>query len=167
MGEVGWSVGAEIGLLGPCGQGFSLPPAARNVLLIAFADSPARLLGVAHAALARDAAVTLLCARQGYPLDWLAPEIEVRQSDDVTTLLPEALAWADAVYVEPGNADQLDALMGSAAALPWRAAQTQVLLTPPMPCGVGACGACALSTPRGWKLACADGPVFQLSDLAS
>jgi NAD(P)H-flavin reductase len=35
-----------------------------------------------------------------------------------------------------------------------------------MPCGgVADCGACAVETRLGWKLACEDGPVFDLIDL--
>jgi dihydroorotate dehydrogenase electron transfer subunit len=45
-------------------------------------------------------------------------------------------------------------------------AQVSVLLTPPMPCGTGACQACAVQTRRGWKLACREGPLFPLAELS-
>jgi len=36
----------------------------------------------------------------------------------------------------------------------------------PMPCGgLGDCGLCAVDLKRGWKLACKDGPVFDLNEL--
>jgi dihydroorotate dehydrogenase electron transfer subunit len=38
----------------------------------------------------------------------------------------------------------------------------EALVVPPMPCGVGACQGCAVSTHRAPKLACTDGPVFDL-----
>jgi hypothetical protein len=42
----------------------------------------------------------------------------------------------------------------------------QVLITTPMPCaGLAKCGACAIASRRGWKLACEDGPVFDLNHL--
>jgi dihydroorotate dehydrogenase electron transfer subunit len=42
----------------------------------------------------------------------------------------------------------------------------QVLLTDvPFACGVGACMSCAVEGERGLRLACIDGPVFDLKDL--
>ena len=38
----------------------------------------------------------------------------------------------------------------------------QALVTPPMACGVGACQGCAVEMRRGIRLACTDGPVFDL-----
>ena len=44
--------------------------------------------------------------------------------------------------------------------------EAQVLVLVPMPCGgMGECGVCAVKIQRGWKLACKDGPVFDLEDL--
>jgi dihydroorotate dehydrogenase electron transfer subunit len=35
-----------------------------------------------------------------------------------------------------------------------------------MPCGgLGDCGVCALTSGRAWKLACQDGPVFDIHEL--
>jgi hypothetical protein len=31
---------------------------------------------------------------------------------------------------------------------------------------MGKCGVCAVKVKRGWKMACVDGPVFDLKDLA-
>ena len=41
----------------------------------------------------------------------------------------------------------------------------QALVAPPMACGVGACQGCGVDTAHGMKLACADGPVFDLLEL--
>ncbi|MEK6573063.1 MAG: 2Fe-2S iron-sulfur cluster-binding protein [Chloroflexota bacterium] len=41
----------------------------------------------------------------------------------------------------------------------------RALVTCPMPCGTGACGACAVKTIHGWKMACVDGPFFSLTEL--
>ena len=44
--------------------------------------------------------------------------------------------------------------------------QCQALVSTPMPCGTLAdCGVCALLVRKTWKLACKDGPVFNLNDL--
>ena len=45
--------------------------------------------------------------------------------------------------------------------------EAQALVRTPMPCGALAdCGVCTVRTSRGPKLACKDGPVFDLSLLA-
>jgi len=41
----------------------------------------------------------------------------------------------------------------------------QALLMPLIPCGVGACRACAVPTHRGYRLACTEGPFFDLLEL--
>ena len=41
----------------------------------------------------------------------------------------------------------------------------QALVVPPMACGVGACQGCAVQVERGVRLACTDGPVFDLLEL--
>jgi dihydroorotate dehydrogenase electron transfer subunit len=38
----------------------------------------------------------------------------------------------------------------------------QALLTPPMPCGVGACRACWVEVGTSRRLACVHGPVFEM-----
>jgi dihydroorotate dehydrogenase electron transfer subunit len=45
------------------------------------------------------------------------------------------------------------------------AAFAQVIVAPPMACGSGACMGCAVETARGIRLACVDGPVFDLAEL--
>jgi NAD(P)H-flavin reductase len=41
----------------------------------------------------------------------------------------------------------------------------QALIVPPIVCGVGACQGCAVTVAGGFKLACTDGPVFDLLEL--
>jgi hypothetical protein len=44
--------------------------------------------------------------------------------------------------------------------------EAQALVITPMPCGgIAECGVCAVTARRGWKLACKDGPVFDLTEL--
>jgi hypothetical protein len=46
-----------------------------------------------------------------------------------------------------------------------RAGDAQVLVVTPAPCGgLAECGVCAVTTRRGWKMACKDGPVFSLNE---
>jgi hypothetical protein len=81
--------------------------------------------------------------------------------------LPQALAWADFLALDlplpslPSLRGRLN-LQGSRR-LPCPA---QALLDLPMPCGGAAdCGVCAVHTRTGWKLACREGPVFNLEEL--
>jgi dihydroorotate dehydrogenase electron transfer subunit len=78
----------------------------------------------------------------------------------------EALAWADylALDVPPDGLDRLRDRLGLDPTSDL-AASAQVLISMAMPCGWGACGACAVKARRGWKLACKDGPVFDLNVL--
>ena len=80
--------------------------------------------------------------------------------------LPEALAWADflALDVPLGRLADLPRVLGTAGRLSCAA---QALVDAPFPCGgIADCGVCAVRTRRGWRLACKDGPVFDLAELA-
>jgi hypothetical protein len=89
----------------------------------------------------------------------LPHEIEVQP----LAALEETCAWADyaAIDVDRGSLPALRDLLGHR-----RGMQGQALVHTPMPCGALAeCGVCAVTFRRGWKLACKDGPVFDLSEL--
>jgi dihydroorotate dehydrogenase electron transfer subunit len=81
--------------------------------------------------------------------------------------LVEALDWPDFLVVDlpieklPELKNMLGLSEGSRLTCP-----AQALVTTSMPCtGLAQCGACAVPTRRGWKLACEDGPVFDLHQL--
>jgi hypothetical protein len=81
--------------------------------------------------------------------------------------LAEALEWPDFMVFDLPFArlPELRQVVGlqDGAGLPCPA---QVLVTTPIPCAqLADCGACAVPTRRGWKLACKDGPVFSLNQL--
>jgi dihydroorotate dehydrogenase electron transfer subunit len=73
-----------------------------------------------------------------------------------------AVEWADALVLAGPRAW----LRGVAAAHPRLGARgfAQAAAWTPLPCGTGLCGACAFETRRGWRLACKDGPFFQLGE---
>jgi len=81
--------------------------------------------------------------------------------------IEEVCAWADFVALEAA-VDDLDRILNRMTLMkqPHLWEKTQVLIRTPMPCGaLAACGACAVQTRKGWKMACKDGPVFNLGDL--
>lgn len=153
-----WTPGTQLHLRGPLGRGFSLPLTARRVALLAWDDSPARLLALLPAALKQDAAVTLVC--QTAPRD-LPPEIEVQPLQ----ALAETLAWADFLAVDAGR-ESLPGLRSKLGERNQPSAEIQVLVRTQMPCGALAeCGVCAVRIRGGWKMACKDGPVFDWREL--
>jgi NAD(P)H-flavin reductase len=113
-------------------------------------------------ALEQDATVTLFCDPQP------SPDI-LRRIPSVVEIAPLAsladnLSWPDylAVDLHRESLPQLDQLLPEGS-LPFEA---QALVHTPMPChGVGECGVCAVETQHGTKLACADGPVFDLEEV--
>jgi hypothetical protein len=160
-----WQPGDRLRLRGPLGRGFSFPPTARRLALACLADDPACLLPLAAAGLASSRAVSLFTRTPlsdadlpPYPL-----ALEVLPLAD----LAASLAWADYLaIVVPLR--QVDGLRGQLGLAPDRAPGpiTQVYLDTAFPCGgLADCGACAVRTRRGWKMACHDGPVFDFSEL--
>ena len=76
------------------------------------------------------------------------------------------MRWADCVCIagDPATYPALaEAVRETRLGPPPRFAQA--LVAPPVACGVGACRGCAVPVERGFKLACTDGPVFDLLDL--
>ncbi len=155
-----WSPGASLALTRPLGRGFNPPSSARRLALAALGDTPARLMPLAEAALTQDSAVALFTDAELPPLP---ASIEAYP----LAALPEAIPWADFVALDlpiealPTLAKRLG--LADRQALPCPA---QALVVTPMPCaGYACCGACAVPSPRLWKMACQDGPVFALNEL--
>jgi hypothetical protein len=155
-----WSAGANLGLRGPLGKGFNMPPTTRRLALASLDDPPHRLLILAHQALAQGAAVVMYArsAIRGLPED-----VEVLPPD----LLPEAANWADFLALD-ARITSLGGLRERLGLKPYQqpACTMQVLVIADMPCsGLAECGVCAVPTRAGWALACEDGPVFDFNQL--
>ncbi|MBI2332420.1 MAG: hypothetical protein HYU84_09735 [Chloroflexi bacterium] len=155
-----WRPGESLTLRGPIGHGFTLPPAARKIVLVAFDESPARLLGLISLALKQKAEVVLVSNLQ---TDDLPEVVEVQPLKG----LIGALQWADyaAMDVSRENLNQLRERLAGKDQITAKI-EAQVLIRAPMPCGALAdCGVCALTFHHDWKMVCKDGPVFELKDL--
>lgn len=155
-----WKPGVDLHLRGPLGHGFVLPLSARRVGLVALDVSPARLRGLIRLALKQGAAVVLVCDST---IDALPDEVEVQP----LSALSEIAVWADylAFDVRRENRDQLRGSLDKGFQLSAGKA-AQVLVHAPVPCGGFAdCGICAVTMKSGWKMACKDGPVFDLREL--
>jgi dihydroorotate dehydrogenase electron transfer subunit len=152
-----WQPGTRLLVRGPLGRGFSPP---RNVRRLALAATgvPGRLLPLA--AEAPQAETALFCDADASELPL---SIEQRRLED----LPTAIDWADflALQISADQVDDLGTLLKIRQSLRNNLA-AQVLVCTDMPCGgLAQCGACAISTNRGQRLACEDGPVFDLNEL--
>jgi dihydroorotate dehydrogenase electron transfer subunit len=147
--------GDTLDLVGPCGRGFSLPPRAAHLLVVS--GTLERLYSLAHLALERHFAVTLLLPPDA-PLPSLPLDVEIQRG----ALTADLAAWADLIAVDVSDpitfADEVRRLR-----LNPPPGFVQALVTPTMPCGVGACQACRVEIGHHRKRACVEGPVFHLS----
>lgn len=156
-----WRPGLSLSLRGPLGHGFSLPESTRCVSLVALGETAARLHPLLTIALGQGAAVVLV---SDLGLTDLPPEVEHQP----VAALPEVMKWSDYMALDlpweslPGVREKMG-VAGQAGAK----FEAQALIITPMPCGgMAECGVCAVNTRHGWKLACKDGPVFDLKELA-
>lgn len=156
-----WEPGSGLQLRGPLGRGFSPPGKLRRLALANLGESIARLQPLLQNALDQGAAVALYSdhAPAGLPSAVEANPLE---------MLQEALTWADylAVDLPSQEISSLSQLLGLEPATRSLPCPAQALVALAMPCGgLADCGACGVETRGGWKLACSDGPVFELIDL--
>jgi hypothetical protein len=153
-----WNYGDLLDLLGPLGKGFTPPLATSKWLLVSFQQPPVKLLPLIDLGLERGVSITLF-TNDAIPA--VPPQVEVNPD------LTDALRWADffAIDLLLDDFSKLRSLLeiNDLNNIPL---DGQVLLTTPIPCGFGACGACSVKGQHSWKLACREGPVFDLSDLA-
>ena len=155
-----WFPGISLALRGPLGHGFRLPGGVKRLALAALGETSERLMPVANQVLSAGGDVALFA---DLPLTPIPAALEFYP----LAALPEALLWADFLAVDlpleaiAGLGEKLGISPGASLPCPG-----QALALAPMPCGgAAACGACAVPVRRGWKLACEDGPVFDLADL--
>jgi len=155
-----WTPGTSLNMRGPMGCGFELPTSTRRLALAALGDTVARLLPLAALAAQNGCAIALFA-------DGLLPSLPTSYEAYPLSSLPESLVWADLLALDLPLQHLVDLRktlgIAAGALLPCPA---QVLIQAAMPCaGLAECGACAVPARRSYKLACKDGPVFDLKDL--
>ncbi len=172
--------GDGIDILGPLGNGFSIEPGAKNLLLVAGGMGIAPLVFLMQHASSQHQ-VTLIhganTAAQLYPFSIAMGKersklpslpngvqfIPVTEDGSMgkkgmaTDILPDSLDWADQVYA-CGPVDMYKAIALIAP-------KCQVSLEVRMGCGFGVCYSCTINTKKGLKQVCRDGPVFELDDI--
>lgn len=168
--------GETLDLLGPLGNGFSIEPASRNLLLVAGGIGIAPVAFLAQQALSEGKSVTLLLGAGTdaglYPRRLLPGGIEtIVATEDgssgtkgmITDILPDYVDWADQIYAcGPLVMYQTIATNNQQRRV---RKPVQISLEVRMGCGLGACYGCGIRTRRGMKQVCLDGPVFNLDEI--
>ena len=155
-----WRPGITLYLRGPLGRGFALPASARRVALAALGETFARLKPLMTASLEKDASIVLVSDLE---LTDIPPEVETQPF----SALAEIARWADyfALDVPREFLYEMREMLGSGRQVKVGCeGQALVLMSTPGG-GMGDCGVCAVKVKSGWKMACKDGPVFDLKDL--
>ena len=169
--------GAEMDLIGPLGTGWSVPEDADHALIVAGGLGAAPMGMLVESLAARGVATTVAVGAPnaerllaGALFEEHARRLEVATDDGsagargpVTTLVEGLIAddKPDVVYAcGPEVMQRIVAAQAAAAGVP-----CQVSLERLMACGVGACLSCVVSTTKGLKRACVDGPVFDAGEV--
>lgn len=164
-------VGQTLNLLGPFGQGFTLQPHSRNLLLISDTTRAPLLFGLSDPLLDSGGRVTLLLRGSAEAVETLTPllpiPVEVHHAltdEQWATQLAELVPWADQLSIALPNA-HLPVVANLIRQQRFRVDNTfaQALWEADLLCGVGACLACVVPVREaGYTRACIHGPVMDL-----
>jgi dihydroorotate dehydrogenase electron transfer subunit len=182
-------------ILGPLGNGFSIEPGVKNLLLVAGGIGIAPLVFLMQHASSQHK-VTLIhgvsTAAQLYPFSSLSLTPDLYTSDGVgrgkneerskLPSLPNGVQFIPLTEdgsmgkkgmvtdILPDSLDWADQVCACGPvdmykAIALIAQKCQVSLEVRMGCGFGACYGCTINTKNGLKQVCRDGPVFELEDI--
>jgi dihydroorotate dehydrogenase electron transfer subunit len=168
--------GEKLDVLGPAGNGFSLVPDSRNLLLVAGGMGIAPLVYLAESAVQSGQSVRMLAGAKNAQLllsnDSIPSGVEyITATEDgshghkgfVTGPLGMHSSWADQIFI-CGPQPMYQAIVKNRQAL-LSQKPVQVSLEVRMGCGMGICYSCTIKTVQGLKQVCKDGPVFNLEDV--
>lgn len=173
----GLPVGATVDIMGPLGKGWQVDETVRTLALVGTTNAAPELFSLAHHATRDGVAVTVLLggpSRDDAPPPFLLPaaaEYNVAQSKAfasaaIALLDDQLLRWADMVAIAlPHEYLTKIAQRINNVRIRWSRGFAQVAILPPLACCVGVCGVCTVETRHTERLACVDGPVFDLRDL--
>ena len=163
--------GDKLDVFGPLGNGFTVHPDSRNLLLVAGGMGIAPLMFLADRAVAegRDV-VTLLYGTANRDRYYVPSGVtEVAATEDGSVGYQGMVTELISQYV--GRADQMFAcgplpMYRDMATMPeLKNKPVQVSLEMRMGCGFGVCYSCTIRTVNGLKQVCKDGPVFELNEI--
>jgi len=155
-----WQPGTSLNIQGPLGNGFHPSSIAGKIALLAIdASLSDRLYALMLQSLSRGLAVAWVA--ESFP-EQFPPQVELLEASE----LVEAVTWSDYTAAAVPLAG-LGALLNTLDRHPELKKKVDVLVDTPMVCGNARCGVCSVETKKGWKLACKDGPVFNLEEVVS
>jgi len=166
--------GQKIDLLGALGNGYSIYPDVKNLLLVAGGIGIAPLVFMANEAINKGKRVTLLMgastAGQLYPSKLLPAGVRLLTATEdgsagdkgmITDLLPDFSGEADQLFAcGPLAVYKTMARMPELKDKP-----VQISLEVRMGCGLGICYGCTVKTKNGLRQVCKDGPIFNLEEV--
>lgn len=167
--------GDQVDTLGPLGTSFTIEPNSRHLLMIGGGIGMGPLVALAAAAGNGADSVLINGARTAdllLPTGFLpaAAELQIATDDGsagargtAVDLMPDRYDWADQIFA-CGPGAMLQALE-SALRLQTGRKSIQFALEARMACGLGLCHSCVVTTRRGPKRVCTEGPVFNRQDL--
>ncbi len=176
--------GDNIDLFGPLGNGFTVNPSAKNLVVVAGGIGIAPLRFLADEVVRQGRKVTLLMgtgsavqllpegsSSQGLLTDGVLPwGITIHKCTDdgsdgykglVTDLITNHVDRADQIFA----CGPLPMYKTMSRMPELKNKPVQVSLEVRMGCGLGICYACTIKTGQGLRQVCKDGPVFDLSDV--
>jgi dihydroorotate dehydrogenase electron transfer subunit len=185
--------GATLNVLGPLGHGWNVASSVRTLALLGTARQATALFALAHVAVNRGVAVSVLLgatnddrvpeeprnlAEVSPPPSFLLPaaaEYNVTYGADageaaLTLLDDQLLRWADvlAVALPRAHLPQVAQRIRQVR-LQWNRGFAQAAMLDAadtwLPCAIGVCGVCTIEGKLGQRLICSDGPIFDLRDL--
>ncbi len=164
----------KINLLGALGNGYTIHPDSKKLLLVAGGIGIAPLVFMANEAISKGKEVTLLlgapAAGQLYPIRLLPAGVRlVTATEDgstgekglITDILPGFTGGADQVFA----CGPVDMYRTMARMPELKDKPAQISLEMRMGCGLGVCYGCTVKTKKGLKQVCKDGPIFELEDV--
>jgi dihydroorotate dehydrogenase electron transfer subunit len=166
--------GDTVKLMGPLGNGFSIYPDSKKLLVIAGGIGIAPLRFLADEAVNRGLSVTLLLgaptAGQLYPTKLLSAKAKlITTTEDgdigrkgmITDVLTDFAGGADQVFA-CGPLAMYKAMAGTAEL---KDKPVQISLEVRMGCGLGICYGCTVKTREGLRQTCKHGPIFNLDEI--
>ena len=176
--------GETLDIFGPLGNGFSVNPRTKNLLLVAGGMGITPLVFLAEAAVREGKKVTLITGARS--ADLLLP-VSISQQAFEGGIRPDSINVVNATDdgsegykgpatdLIPAYLDEADEILACGPLEMYRTMAAsynniykkpvQVSLEIMMGCGTGVCYGCAIRTKQGLKQVCKDGPVFEIGDV--
>jgi len=169
--------GEYIDILCPLGNGFSIKPTSKHILLVAGGIGIAPLVFLASYATAQKKSIKFLIgaatANELYPYELLPkgilpPEITTEdgsygKTGMITDILPDFIDNVDQVFA-CGPLSMYRKMSGIILEIQQKR-KVQISLEIRMGCGLGTCYGCSIKTIRGMRQVCSDGPIFNLDEI--